>query len=985
MKIESHVSRIKKRNSEIVPFNPSKIQVAIEKAFITVRGGVDEQLLFDLTKQVITSVEKRFPDEKVPGVEDIQNIVEGILMEASYFDVAKHYIIYRYEHTKVRQVKKEEVAKKIEEGGLYIVKRSGQKELFSDAKLRAVVAEYAKGYEDVINVDTVVQQVRQEIYEDISSSEISRSVVMVLRSFIEQDPGFSYAASRAVLFPLYKDVIGEEFVASKYKEQLRDTFAKKIYEMVGLGKLDPRMLTFNIDDLAGHLDFSRDESHTYLSTQTLVDRYFIRNTDTREVLETPQFFWMRVAMGLSLLEENRNERAKEFYDVMSQLRYVPSTPTLFHAGTTHAQMSSCYLTTIEDSLDHIFKCVSDNAQLSKWSGGIGNDWTNLRGTGALIRGTGVPSQGTIPFLKIANDTTAAINRSGRRRGATCAYMETWHWDIEDFLELRKNTGDERRRTHDMNTANWIPDLFIKRLKEDGEWSLFSPDETPDLHHIYGKEFEKRYEEYERRGKAGELTLFRTMKAKDLWKKMITMLFETGHPWITFKDPCNVRSPQDHVGVVHSSNLCTEITLNTSASETAVCNLGSVNLERHIVGGKLDEGMIKHTVTVAMRMLDNVIDLNFYPTKEAEHANMKHRPVGLGVMGFQNALYQLGINFDSEACIQFADESQEMISYYAIGASADLAKERGSYESYRGSKWDRGIFPVDTIGLLEEERGMKILTDRAGKMDWTPVRAKVAEHGMRNSNTMAVAPTATISNIAGTTPTIEPIYKNIYVKANQAGDFTIVNPFLVAELKKRNLWDSEMLGKLKYHDGTVAPITEIPQDLKDRFKETFEIDPRWLIRAGAHRGKWIDQSQSMNIFYNGRSGKELSDIYMYAWEWGLKTTYYLRSLGVSQVEKSTVKIAEHGVTHTRGQAPAVPATSANEPVTSAVAPVSTAPVAVSAPKAPMAAMQKNPALIMTAPGTAIAGGAVPRAQVAPKMGAPEVKLCRIEDPDCEACQ
>ena len=993
MNIESRISKIKKRNGSSVDFDPQKIQVAIEKAFISVRGGVDEQLLFELSKKVIDTLDANF-EETLPSVEQVQNIVENVLLEANYFDVAKHYIIYRYEHTKVRQEKKQEVAKKIEEGGLYIIKSNGKRELFSDEKLKKVVEQYAKGYEGVINVDAVVAQVRQEVYEDIPSNEISRSVIMVLRSFIEQDPAFSYAASRAVLFPLYKEVVGESFNPAQKEESLRKTFSKKIYESVGLGKLDPRMLTFDMEALAEHMDFSRDESHTYLSTQTLVDRYFIRNTDTKEPLETPQYFWMRVAMGLSLAEENRNEKAKEFYDTMSQLLYVPSTPTLFHSGTTRAQMSSCYLTTVEDSLDHIFKCISDNAQLSKWSGGIGNDWTNLRGTGALIRGTGVPSQGTIPFLKIANDTTAAINRSGRRRGATCAYMETWHWDIEDFLELRKNTGDERRRTHDMNTANWIPDLFIKRLKEDGEWSLFSTDEAPDLHHLYGKEFEARYEEYERRGKAGELALYKSMKAKDLWKKMITMLFETGHPWITFKDPCNVRSPQDHVGVVHSSNLCTEITLNTSAEETAVCNLGSVNLGRHVVGGKLDEALIAKTVSTGMRMLDNVIDLNFYPTKEAKNSNFKHRPVGMGVMGFQNALYQLGINFDSEDCITFADESQEMISYYVINASADLAKERGSYETFRGSKWDRGIFPVDTLDLLEQERGMKITIDRNSKRDWTPVREKVAQFGMRNSNTMAVAPTATISNIAGTTPTIEPIYKNIYVKANQAGDFTIVNPYLVAELKKLNLWDSEMLGKLKYHDGSISQINEIPVEIRERYKETFEIDSRWLIRAAAARGKWIDQSQSLNIFYNGKSGKELSDIYMHAWELGVKTTYYLRSLGVSQVEKSTVKISEHGVTHTRGQATVA---------SPAAAPVA-APVAVSAPKVaapvvappvagPKAAIeQKNPALVMSAPGTAIASAStmtaaapIPTASMIKPVPAGEIKLCRIEDPDCEACQ
>jgi len=954
-----------------VAFDPNKIRVAIEKAFVTIRGGIAIDLLASLTHEVMDLAEDRF-QHGTPSVEDVQNVVENVLMEAGYFDVAKHYIIYRYEHHKVREVKKQEVAKKLEEGGLYITKRSGQREPFSMDKLQRCIGFYIEGYEDIINIDVVANQVRQEIYEDISAMEISRSIVMVLRSFIEQDPAYSYSASRAVLHPLYKDIVdGSVYEPSELEDRLRQAFIKKTHEAVGHGRLDPKILTFDLQGLAQYLDFSRDRKHTYLSTQTLVDRYFLRNPETDEILEAPQFFWMRVAMGLAIEESDRNTRAKEFYDAMSTLRYVPSTPTLFHAGTAHPQMSSCYLTTIEDSLEHIFKSVSDNAQLSKWSGGIGNDWTNLRGTGAHIRGTGVSSQGTIPFLKIANDTTAAINRSGRRRGATCAYLEAWHWDIEDFLELRKNTGDERRRTHDMNTASWIPDLFIKRLKDNAEWSLFSPDETPDLHHLYGADFEKRYEEYERRGEAGEMKLYRTVRASDLWKKMITMLFETGHPWITFKDPCNLRSPQDHVGVVHSSNLCTEITLNTSAEETAVCNLGSINLAVHMQGGALNKELIAQTVKTAIRMLDNVIDSNFYPTKEARHSNLRHRPIGLGIMGFQDALYSMGVNFDSDACVEFADYSMEFISYHAIGASAELARERGAYETYRGSKWDRGIFPVDTLDLLEKERGMKVTVDRISRLDWTETRQKVAQYGMRNSNTMAAAPTATISNIAGCTPTIEPIYKNIYVKANQAGDFTIVNPYLVAELKTLHLWDSEMLGKLKYSDGSIAGITEIPQELKDRYKEVFELDPRWLIKSAAHRGKWIDQSQSLNIFYNGKSGKELSDMYMYAWEMGLKTTYYLRSMGASQVEKST---SDQGSTHLRTK--------------ESVENLPTSPATVALPDVaptPMMAMQtsvtpKSAPSMSTAPGTAIAQSRVPQA---PMAG--EVKLCRIQDPDCEACQ
>jgi ribonucleoside-diphosphate reductase alpha chain len=577
----------------------------------------------------------------------------------------------------------------------------------------------------------------------------------------------------------------------------------------------------------------------------------------------------------------------EFYNIMSTLRFIPSTPTLFHAGTPHPQLSSCYLNVVEDDLKHIFKVYSDNAMLSKWAGGIGTSWSKLRGTGALIKTAGIYSQGTIPFLKIANDVTVAINRSGRRRGATCVYMENWHIDFEDFLELRKNTGDERRRTHDMNTAAWVSDLFMKRVREDGQWTLFSPDETPELTETYGKQFEKLYEQYEEMADRGELTLTKRIKARDLWKRMLGMLYETGHPWVTFKDPANIRSPQDHVGVVHNSNLCTEITLNTSKDETAVCNLGSVNYARHITDKKFDEEKIKETVTTAMRMLDNVIDLNFYPTIEARNSNMKHRPVGLGIMGFQDALYMLDIPFGSEDCVSFADRSMEVISYYAILGSTELARERGAYESFKGSKWDRGIFPVDTIQLLEEERGIATGIDHAERMDWSVVRNAVKQYGMRNSNTMAVAPTATISNIAGSIPGNEPIYKNIYVKSNISGDFIVVNTYLIEDLKRLGIWNAHMLEMLKYHDGSVADIDEVPQEIKSKYKETFEIDMRWLIRAAAMRGKWIDQSQSLNIFYKGSSGKEVSELYQYAWELGVKTTYYLRTLAATQVEKSTV--------------------------------------------------------------------------------------------------
>ncbi|HAG27363.1 TPA: ribonucleoside-diphosphate reductase subunit alpha, partial [Patescibacteria group bacterium] len=853
--------QIKKRSGEVVDFDSTKIEIAISKAYVDVNFKTNQTLTREIAKAVIMDLDTTFAG-RVPSVEDVQNTVERKLMEKGLFEVAKSYIIYRYEHTKERQAKKEEILQKADANQLMITKRSGQKEPFSLEKLQksleVIVGEYAAD----VDVATVVNQVRLELYEDITTAEIERALIMVLRAYTEKDPAYSFVAARALANKIYKEVIGADkidFSPAVLESQMRQTFIEKIRESVSMGRLDPRMLTFNLEYVASELVLERDNLLNYLAVQTLYDRYLTKNPHTKQVLETPQMFWMRVAMGVALNENDKEARAVEFYRITSTLHFVPSSPTLFHSGTIHSQLSSCYLTTIEDDLHHIFKSIGDNAQMSKWAGGVANDWSKLRGTGALIKNTGVESQGVIPFLKIANDTTVAINRSGRRRGATCAYLETWHWDIEDFLELRKNTGDDRRRTHDMNTANWVPDLFMQRVKEGGMWSLFSPDETPDLHEIYGEEFKKRYEQYEQRGLAGGLKLFRQLPAKDLWKKMLTMLFETGHPWVTFKDPSNIRSPQDHTGVVHSSNLCTEITLNTSAEETAVCNLGSVNLARHIRKGELDIEKIQYTVSIAMRMLDNVIDLNFYPTIEGKNSNMKHRPVGLGVMGFQDALYQMNIKFDSEEMVQLADYSQEAISYYAILASTQLAKERGAYASFRGSKWDRGILPVDTIALLERARGTEIPVSREAKMDWSVVRAAIKEHGMRNSNTMAIAPTATISNISGAIPSIEPIYKNIYVKSNISGDFVVVNHYLVKDLKERGLWNDDMLTKLKFYDGRVTEIPEVPQDIKEKYKEVFEVDARWLIKAAAYRGKWIDQSQSLNIFYAGTSGKDINDI------------------------------------------------------------------------------------------------------------------------------
>ena len=929
----SRIKQIRKRNSAVVSFNPEKIEQAMGKAFREVRSDSDPLKLSSMAEHAVRHLEKTFAEDQIPSVEHVQNAVEDVLMEEGYFDVAKAYIIYRYEHEKIREEKKKEVIEKIEKEGLFITKRNGAKERFSEDKLRAYLLRFTDGIAQDVDIDAIVRQCRLELFDEIETTEVSKATALVARSWIEKDPAYAKLSARIVLDTLYKEAI-EGFDYSRAEQMYRDAFKKYIFKGVEIGRLDPRLLVFPLDELASRLVIERDDLFEYLGIQTLCDRYIVRDPHNKQLLETPQFFWMRIAMGHAIEEKDKLETTTQFYEICSTLRYISSTPTLFHAGLTTPQLSSCYLTTIKDDLHHIFKCLGDNAQMSKWSGGLGNDWTNLRATGALIKTTAVESQGIIPFLKIANDVTVAINRSGKRRGATCAYLETWHMDIEDFLELRKNTGDERRRTHDMNTANWIPDLFMKRVREDGEWTLFSPDEVPDLHHIYGAAFEKQYARYEEKARRGEIRLFKVIQAKDLWRKMISMMFETGHPWITWKDPCNVRSPQDHAGVIHSSNLCTEITLNTSEDETAVCNLGSLNFPYLMNNGVLDEALVRETVTIAMRMLDNVIDINFYPTVEGKNSNLRHRPVGLGVRGFHDALYLQNIKFDSEECVQFADESMEMIAYYAYSASADLARERGAYASFRGSKWDRGIMPLDTLDLLEQERGEAIHVERTSKYDWENVRSAIRKYGIRNSNCLAVAPTASTATIAGCIPTIEPIYKNLYVKSNMSGEFTVLNKYLVQELKERGLWNEEMLKQLKHYEGSVQQITSIPQDIRDKYKEVFEVGPQWLIKAAAHRGKWIDQSQSLNVFYKGDSGRELSDIYFYAWSMGLKTTYYLRTLAASHVEKSTV-----GLT-----------------------------AAVSTP------VQTQPSM-MTAPAGPVVEPVLTRGP----------KACAIDDPSCESCQ
>jgi len=894
---------IKKRNGEMVPFDVDKIEKAVKKAFFSVTREDKAPVAKHIAELVAKELELEAITREgyVSTVEHTQDLVEKHIMGAGFFDVAKAYIIYRYERAKEREEEKLETLEKVEEGGLYIFKKNGKKEKFNLEKVRKSVTHVISGYEKEIDVDQIVAQIKLEVYEGMPTREISKALVMTLRSMIEQDPVYSYVASRMILAQINEDLLGDSLDYKNIDAHYKEVFVAGIKKGVEKGLLDARMANFDLAKLSNALVRSRDELFMYLGSQTLYERYLVRDVEgDGKIIEHIQGFWMRIAMGIALAEKelDRTTRAIEFYEAMSNLRFVPSSPTLFHSGTKHPQLSSCYLNTVGDSLESIFKVYSDNAQLSKWAGGIGTNWTSVRASGALVKKSGIKSNGLVPFLKIANDVTVAINRSGRRRGATCVYIENWHYDVDEFLELRKNTGDDRRRTHDMDTALWISDLFMKRAQADEDWTLFSPDEVSDLIELYGDAFEKQYMLYEKATKEGKIKVFKTIKARDLWRKMVTMLYETGHPWITWKDPSNIRSPQDHAGVVHNSNLCTEITLNNSLEETAVCNLGSLNYQRLMRDGKFDVDTVAATTKTAIRMLDNVIDVNFYPTVEAERSNMKHRPIGLGLMGFHDALYMMNINFDSEQAVQFADESMELISYHAILASSELARERGTYSSYKGSKWDRNIFPVDTVALLEKARGVEIPVSKTGKLDWTPVRASVKQFGMRNSNTMAMAPTATISNIVGSIPCIEPIYKNIYVKSNMNGEFIIVNPYLVNDLKALNLWDFEMIGLLKYNDGSVKDIPSVPPHLKDKYKEVFQIEPSWIIKSAAHRGKWVDQSQSLNIYFAGTSGKDLASIYEYAWSLGLKTTYYLRSLGASQVEKSTVSASEFGSTHKR---------------------------------------------------------------------------------------
>lgn len=890
--------RVIRRNGNIVGYNPDKIKVAVTKTFLAVEGeeASGSSRIHDITQQltdVITETFiRRMPQGGTIHIEDIQDQVELTLMRAGEHKVARAYVLYREEHRKARQSAEVINQATLPKSTLNVTLKDGTQAPLDFTRLDTLVTEACA---DLAHVDAnlILNDIERNLFDGVPIHEVTHALVMTARPLVEQEPNYSYVTARLLMDQLRTEAlsftgIAENATHAEVTELYPSYFRAYIEQGIEHHLLDEKLHQFDLNRLGQALQADRDLQFTYLSLQTLYDRYFLHVKQTR--FELPQAFFMRVAMGLALNEDDPNARAIEFYNLLSSFDYMSSTPTLFNSGTLRSQLSSCYLTYVPDDLENIYGAIKDNALLSKWAGGLGNDWTSVRAMGAHIKGTNGKSQGVVPFLKVVNDTAVAVNQGGKRKGAVCAYLETWHLDIEEFVELRKNTGDERRRTHDMNSANWVPDLFLKRVSEDKEWTLFSPDEVPDLHDLYGRAFEEAYEAYEEKAKRGEIRS-KTLSATGLWRKMLGMLFETGHPWITFKDACNLRSPQQHAGVVHSSNLCTEITLNTSVDEIAVCNLGSINLIAHIDEHGLNLAKLKHTVTTAVRMLDNVIDINYYAVPQARNSNLKHRPVGLGMMGFQDALYQLGYSYSSEQAVEFADSSMEAVSYFAIEASCNLAKERGHYESYPGSLWDQGILPIDSIALLQEARGEYLQQDTQARMNWDELRQKLKQHGMRNSNVLAIAPTATISNICGVSQSIEPTYQNLFVKSNLSGEFTVVNPYLVRELKTLGLWDKVMVNDLKYFDGSIQRIERIPADLKERYQTAFEIEPRWLIDAASRRQKWIDQSQSLNLYIAEASGKKLDIMYRMAWLRGLKTTYYLRSLGATDTEKSTIHDAK----------------------------------------------------------------------------------------------
>ncbi|MDZ4281454.1 MAG: ribonucleoside-diphosphate reductase subunit alpha [Hydrogenophaga sp.] len=940
--------QIIRRNGAVVSFEPSKIAVAMMKAFLAVHGTQGaasasvRETVDELTGAVVKALMRSRPGGGTFHIEDVQDQVELGLMRSSHHEVARAYVLYRERRTQER-AHQAEVAKPAE-ATLHVID-GGQRVPLDLQRLQALIADACKGLGKDIQPDPIVAETKRNLYDGVPIEEVYKASILAARTLIEKDPDYTYATARLLLHTIVKEVMGEEVPSTEMGARYADYFPEFIKKGVDNDLLDERLLQFDLARLGAALKPERDLQFDYLGLQTLYDRYFLHVRKTR--IELPQSFFMRVAMGLSLNEIDREARAIEFYEVLSSFDFMSSTPTLFNSGTLRSQLSSCYLTTVPDDLDGIYESIKENALLSKFAGGLGNDWTRVRALGSHIKGTNGESQGVVPFLKVVNDTAVAVNQGGKRKGAVCTYLETWHLDIEEFLELRKNTGDDRRRTHDMNTANWIPDLFMKRVMEKGEWSLFSPNNVPDLHDKFGIEFEKAYVAYEEKAARGEIKPYRKVPATDMWRKMLSMLFETGHPWITFKDACNVRSPQQHAGVVHSSNLCTEITLNTSDTETAVCNLGSVNLLNHIKhtddGAKvLDHDKLQVTIKTAMRMLDNVIDINYYAVKKARDSNMRHRPVGLGVMGFQDALYELRIPYASNDAVEFADRSMEAVCYYAYWASTELARERGRYASYKGSLWDQGVLPLDTLDLLSRERGGYVDVDRSVSMDWDALRQKIATDGMRNSNCVAIAPTATISNIIGVDASIEPCFGNLSVKSNLSGEFTVINGYLVKDLKRLGLWDDVMVMDLKHFDGSLRPIDRVPQEVKALYATAFEVEPLWLVEAAARRQKWIDQAQSLNIYMAGASGKKLDDTYKLAWLRGLKTTYYLRTTSATQAEKSTGRTGQLNA------------------------------VSLDATTAGMAA-------------TTAANAAAASSAVLSEVPATDIKFCAIDDPGCEACQ
>jgi ribonucleoside-diphosphate reductase alpha chain len=886
--------KIIRRNGAVVAFEPAKISIAMTKAFLAVNGGqgaasarVREQVS-RLTDSVVGALLRRLPHGGTFHIEDIQDQVELALMRSAEHDVARAYVLYREKRSAERAQKQQAVEASAEQVVLHVV--DGDRRMPLDREgLRTLIQDSCENLGDVVSVATIFDATLTNLYDGVPVDEVRKSAILAARSLIENDPAYGYVTARLLLHTIRAEVLGEETSQGAMATAYADYFPRYIKLGIEAELLDPKLAQFDLAKLGAALDHRNDLRFNYLGLQTLYDRYFLHIRDRR--IELPQVFFMRVAMGLAMNEINREARAIEFYQLLASFDFMSSTPTLFNSATLRPQLSSCYLTTVADDLDGIFEAIKENALLAKFAGGLGNDWTPVRALGSHIKGTNGKSQGVVPFLKVVNDTAVAVNQGGKRKGAVCAYLESWHLDIEEFLELRKNTGDDRRRTHDMNTANWIPDLFMRRVMENAEWTLFSPSDCPDLHDLYGRAFEAAYIRYEERAARGEIRVFKKMPAVALWRKMLSMLFETGHPWITFKDPCNLRSPQQHVGVVHSSNLCTEITLNTSDTEIAVCNLGSVNLVAHLKddgqGNKvLDHDKLRKTIRTAMRMLDNVIDINYYSVGKARNSNLKHRPVGMGLMGFQEALHELRTPYASDDAVEFADRSMEAVAYYAYWASTELAEERGRYASYKGSLWDRGILPHDSLDILAEERGGYLEVDRSVTMDWERAAQPHRDYGMRNSNCLAIAPTATISNIIGVDASIEPTYQNLFVKSNLSGEFTVVNEHLVRDLKKMGLWDEVMVADLKYFDGSLSRIDRIPAELRSLYATAFEVEPKWLVEAASRRQKWIDQAQSLNIYMAGASGKKLDETYKLAWLRGLKTTYYLRAMGATHAEKST---------------------------------------------------------------------------------------------------